>query len=166
MRAIFCILSARTLAVSAAAQAVGVSGTIGVPGVNDYIVDGAGSGSSSCAIGPVALPPGSLVPLSVTTLKAGISVVFVINLSPLLCIPEILPLAPCGPIPTTFLDIDPGGPFISFAAVTDLSGTATFLLATPPALGLTVATQALMIVPATAPCPGPFVATQAYEIGV
>ncbi len=163
------LLTILALAPSVASQ------TTGVPGLNDYTVNGHTSGSTSCQ--SVDLVIGSVAEFRVDTGVPGTMVAFMFSFCP--CEPcwfRMPPVGCGGLIPWTACVVNPSnqsidinlsagcGPVAVFLP-TDGAGVATFALPIPPsALGILFSTQAAIV---GNPCSGPFpLLTQAYDLNV
>lgn len=154
------LLTGLLLATAASAQ------TTGVPFVNDYTINGLGSGTTSC--NPIPLGPG-LVPFTVTS-DPNLPVVYFASLCP--CSPCSLPLpsASCA-IPATAcfgsnqsidLALNAACPLIAWPGVTDGSGVCTVML---PITGTpTFSTQAVILNHPTCPSALGLIVTQSHQV--
>src|SRR5688572_6944751 len=169
------------LAVSLAAAAA-VAQVTGVPGTNDYTINGLGSGGTSCV--PLCFPNGGVtLNLAVSAPLGAIAIAF-FNFCPCqtcqlpgptnACAPPI-PLTACGATTNQSLDLDlspPCGLPISFTMLVNTAGVYSASVAIPPLPGLpcsvaTLSTQAIVFstcgLGLTA-VPGPFVLTQSFTL--
>lgn len=168
----------RIVLASLASAALGFAQTTGVIGINDYTINSAGSGTTSCTTQcyntPVALN------LNVST-APGNFVIFVWSFCPCFggfvcgganaCLPAI-PFTACGSTTNQSLDLQLGcatvllGTFVANAA-----GNASTLLPIPtlslPPCSFPMSTQALILDLCGAGLPilpGPWVLTQSYDV--
>ncbi len=144
--------------------------TTGVPGINDYTINGQDSGSTSCT--QVAIG-GSIVSNFNISTSSGTPVLFMFSLCPCSpgnqCVPTptctFLPMTACGGLSNQSLDLVPTCILTSQFAISDGIGNANMNLFIP--YGLTFSTQAFVLDPTGGGCaaptfPGTF--TQAYNV--
>jgi hypothetical protein len=171
------MLALRTALASFAMTTFALAQTTGVPGINDYTVNGLTSGSMSCTTQCNATPVN--LNLAVSTVPGNI-VIFAFSFCPCFsgfacagpnaCLPAI-PTTACGASTNQSLDIQLGCVTTFFAGVAGTAG-ATMTLSIPslgaiPPCSVQLATQAIVIDTCGVGLsflPGPFVLTQAYDL--
>lgn len=166
-----------TLLAALATASFALAQVTGVPGINDYTVNGLTSGSVSCTTQCNATPVN--LNLAVSTAPGNI-VIFAFSFCPCFagftcelpnaCLPAI-PSTACGSSTNQSLDIQLGCVTTFFAGVAGTAGATMTLsipsLGTIPPCSVQLATQAIVIDPCglgLSFLPGPFVLTQAYDL--
>ncbi len=169
------LLSTALLATAALAQ------TTGVPGINDYTVNGLGSGATSCS--SMCFPNGGVTLNLAVSAPAGSVVLVLFNFCPCTtcsipaptnsCLPSI-PLTACGGSNQSLDMSMVAACGIAFTAVmtTNTAGTLSMPLTIPPIAGVPCAsavlsTQAVVLNTCglgLVGVPGPFVMTQSFTL--
>ncbi len=155
--------------------------TTGVVGINDYTINGLGSGSTSCTT--LCFPGGGLTLTLAASAPVGSIVLVLFNFCPCLvcslggptnaCLPPI-PATACGGSNQS-LDMSlAAGCGIAFSAVITVNSAGVLALSLPipsftgpPCTNATLSTQAVVIDPCGLglfAVPGPFVLTQSYTL--
>jgi hypothetical protein len=153
-------------ATAALAAAPAAQGTTGVPGINNYTVNGMIPGSTSCPfLGP--FPAGPMV-FSVST-APGAPVAFFFNVN-CPCVPCFFPWVPatcplpalgCGALTNQAFELNSTFAFCVFLSAStsaNTAGVATITISVPPTIRFS--TQAVLI----HPCNAGLVFTQAYNV--
>jgi len=157
----------------------------GVPGINDYTINGLGSGGTSCI--PLCIPSPTTLTLVVNTVPGNAVIVFFSDCPcrgcsfpwlPNACVPPIPPALapPCSGLTNQSIDIFFGVPgctiVFSQFLFANAAGVASLVLPVPPfgsvPCSALFSTQSLVFdlcgTGGSPPGPGPFVLTQAYSI--
>jgi hypothetical protein len=171
----------RSAFVASLLAAAALAQTTGVLGINDYTVNGLGSGSTSCTT--LCFPGGGLTLNLDVSAPAGAIAIVLVNFCPCqtctltgpsnACLPAI-PATACGSSNQSF-DMDlTAACGIAFSAVVTLTSAGTLslplpipALTGPPCAAATLSTQAIVIDPCGSglfAVPGPFVLTQSYTL--
>jgi hypothetical protein len=161
-----------------ATMALGLAQTTGVPGINDYTINGVGSGSTSCTTQCFNTPVN--LSLDVST-APGNFVIYVWSFCPCFggfvcggpnaCLPAI-PFSACGSTTNQSLDLQLGCVLTTFGPVqANTAGLANLVLPFPtlslPPCSFPMATQAVILDLCGAGIsilPGPFVFSQSYNV--
>ncbi len=171
----------RTLLATALLAGFAATQTTGVPGINDYTINGLGSGATSCS--SLCFPNGNLTLNLAVSAPAGAIAIVLFNFCPCSTCSLAGPLNTCSPsIPATAcggsnqsLDMNlTAACGIAFSAVvtTNTAGTMSLPLSIPPIPGppcasAVLSTQAVVIDPCGLglfAVPGPFVLTQSFTL--